>query len=619
MIPFLFFSMCSMVAAFSGAENMAYHVLHPDENMHFLPLILEEAMIYPVETHVFIHTHTHVRMHMPDHFDSKRITIIRHDVDSQVTHEHRMGRDRDRIDPNSKHKTKIELRGDALAVSPTLREHIIRIGAQFDYSMYSEDDMLVTRATVSLWLNRQKYAFERQFQPGFIRLECNLAACKAIDLNGSIVPTGFDKPDFPNERNHVQRSVTNSGVWIYPKDKLRWLDESYPPFLRHNATAGVWSKRDSISIGGAGAFKGTLYAFNDRTPDNWNLYPSLLPEVVVLHSGTAYWHVGVWWCRINPTLPKCLDLPERFYLLSTKKHNDMVISTPVSNANTTRLVDALTPLAIKTCRATDIHFNHSRMHHISSPAMAVSQTYLQIGYGPWITKGGSSSAVDMLTEVTGEKVIATEIFTQALLDSYTFISFIRNPVERALAGYHQMEIFYVMGWLDRTVKLNGIKWWDRNCLDTTYGFPLTRSMNCSGSVPDSSDRTVLRRFVDYLEEIERVGFYDQHQTPISYLMATSSVVVSPRSFYFDIKSMFKVEERLTEMTGKKWNRLVKKSREKPDRKAMPWSLSWKQLVGMQENSDTIAAGLATKAINLVCELYRNDVECLPYTIPECKY
>ena len=37
------------------------------------------------------------------------------------------------------------------------------------------------------------------------------------------------------------------------------------------------------------------------------------------------------------------------------------------------------------------------------------------------------------------------------LDRYHFLSVLRHPIERALAGIHQVEVFWMMNWIDPVI------------------------------------------------------------------------------------------------------------------------------------------------------------------------
>ena len=612
---YLPYSSSSQSSKHNEQLTLAYHVLHPDENMYFLLRILSEVLYYPLNTHVFIHTHTHIRLALPDEFGRNNITIVRHDIDEEVHKEHHVG-----FDPAlSKHhhhggKTKSEIRGDMLAVTSSLREQILLLGERFDFTMYSENDIFVRRQTIDMFLGRYKKASEMNSQVGFVRVECTRTVCRTVDLKKPVRPRGihFDA----EHRNHAQENATHSGVWIYGKVQFKWLVDNHNSFLRYpNHDLG---RRESIGIGGAHAFKYTFYPLTGASAGLPGT-PAPIPEGMVLHYGTNSWHLGVWWCRIMPNLPKCSHPPEEFFPPSSDNSTmNMVIPQENPPLNATKMAAALAPLAVKLCPAADIQFNRSKMHYIATPHMFIPQPHhLRVGYAPWITKGGSTTAISMLKELTGLSTGAEEELTDELLSNYSYISFIRNPVERALAGYHQLEIFYHMGWLDRTVSMYGVSFWNQHCLNTTYGKPTKRSLNCTGSAPDSSMQTVLRRIIGYFEEIDRIGFYDQHQTPMSYLIASSSIIVSPRLYFFDMKTMFDVDEILSNVTGRKWNRLVKMKRAPDDRKDTPWSLTWKELAALRSGSESNIIELASKAVDLVCRLYKSDIDCLPYDIPEC--
>jgi len=586
-------------------DSMAYHILYCNHEMQFLGSIMAEVLKYPVTTHVYIHTHS--AFQMPKHGLLPNITVVKHEVDLEASrHLHSM-----------EHKSRLEARGDMLAMTPSVREHIINVGRVHAFSMYSEDDLLVRAETVQLWMVSHEELFARNFSLGFIRVECK-TVCNSVDiLFTPKVPLDIGDKRFsrinPTDRKHC-------GTWLYPAKELARLDQQYPSFLRYNRESGKWNVRESLAIGGAEVYDNVVFA-SQKTKS------SLLQENIILHHGTRLWHYGVWWCKIFPIGSDCPDPPELFFLLSSQvagrsrreREARSPMPSPPEVAHTAQVMNALQPLALHTCSLAAVAVNRSKLHHMSSPAMFVSPHPLHVAYGPWLTKCGSSSAVKLVEEVTNTSLLVAktagkETMSPDMYHNNTFISFVRHPLDRALAGYHQLEVFYQFGWFDIPIDQYGLRWWDNNCLNSTYGNPLLpRKKTCSGSVPNNSQETVLRRLVGYLEEIERVGFIDQHLTPMSWLMATNPVSASPRAFVFDMKQMGNVSDVLTNFTGFKWGRLQRMSRPSQKQENMPWAVSWKELV-----IESATSPMALRAVELLCHLYRDDIMCLPYDIPECE-
>ena len=106
------------------------------------------------------------------------------------------------------------------------------------------------------------------------------------------------------------------------------------------------------------------------------------------------------------------------------------------------------PLVI--CNVSDISFNVSQMR------MPFGQPYIQlfppvipdhqlgIAYAPQITKCGSTAAGNMISRIAGVERVQLQSKTvkeASKLHDYTYVTFLRHPLKRALAGYHQVRHF----------------------------------------------------------------------------------------------------------------------------------------------------------------------------------
>jgi len=594
----------SMLGALGSQQNtMAYHILHTNKNMLFLRKIMAEVLQYPVTTHVYIHTHSSFQM--PKQSVLPNITIVKHEVDmgaSKLLH-------------SMERVSRLEARGDMLAMTPSVREHIINVGRVHAFSMYSEDDLLVRAETVQLWMVSHEDLLARNVSLGFIRVECK-TVCNSVDI--LLAPA--HEFSLPTNRRFTSLFETDSrycGTWLYSARELARLDRQYPSFLRYNREAGKWNMRESLGIGGAEAYHRVAVPFDvdRRGPAS---------SSVVLQYGAKKWQYGVWWCKLFLFGGRCSLPPESFYRLATLKTpkaeraratESLVLPAPVS-ANASQVMNALRPLALSTCSLSSVSVNNSRLYQMSSPAMFVPPHPLHVAYGPWLTKCGSSSATKLIHQVTNTSHIGTcgkLVMSPYMYHNYTFISFVRHPLDRALAGYHQMEVFYQFGWLKAVIPRFGLTWWDSHCLNSTFGVAsFKRGHTCSGSVPNNSRDTVLRRLVGYLEEVDRIGFFDQHLTPMSWLLATHPVATSPRAFVFDMKAMHNVSKVLSTFTGHTWYGIREKKRD-TTKDNLPWAISWKELV-----IESATSPMALRAVELLCRLYRDDIMCLPYDVPECE-
>jgi len=273
-----------------------------------------------------------------------------------------------------------------------------------------------------------------------------------------------------------------------------------------------------------------------------------------------------------------------------------------------------------------------------------------LGYGPKLTKTGTTSTVDGLKELFREKGnnnIKNQIDASSsslLLNKGTifFMATIRHPMDRILAGYHQVEVFLRMDWFGDTIEKFDLKWWNRYCIVETEEWKERDVRHrCTSVERKSDDVTRLKRYHAFLDDIRTIGFYDHHIMPMTYQMQiTHHVVVSRNIYYFDTKSIPAVLGNISSIIlddnnkPHNTNNVVKMKRQDSN----PWVIRWKELQSWaatserDKNSDTTTDTtsndnnnnsndevmvLAKGAIQKMCNLYKNDIDCLPYDVPEC--
>jgi hypothetical protein len=284
---------------------------------------------------------------------------------------------------------------------------------------------------------------------------------------------------------------------------------------------------------------------------------------------------------------------------------------------------------------TALSFDASIVHSPADPSTHIPNHPLKVAYGPYLTKCGSSSARKMLKYVTdyAPLIIITENLTttqqEMILDQYTFFTFLRHPMDRALAGFHQMEVFIRMAYtpLNSLIEKYDLTWWNDTCIAESWGDPSKRKYVCTGSNKDhplmTSTERKLQRLNAFLDDISTKGFVDQHITPLTYLMATSPVVHAKHFLVFDLKQADDMNRILSEAVGKPAHlkKIMARHRQNFD-----WVIGWTDLVAWAGDDDdddddeqtaSIVVKLAKRAIEKLCQLYRQDVECLPYDVPEC--
>ena len=280
---------------------------------------------------------------------------------------------------------------------------------------------------------------------------------------------------------------------------------------------------------------------------------------------------------------------------------------------------SLPPPAIDICNVDDLTFDESKM---TMAKERIYRSYIPVkgsyAYGPWITKAGSTSIKQSLLHASGKlnrRPLPMDSMSEEDLDRYHFISFLRHPLERALAGFHMVEFFWNKNWIDAEIDKRQLTWWNKTCLNSTRGndeVEVVLNKPCQGSVPRTTTERRLRRLNDFLDDVHQKGFWDQHITPMTYLIATNGA--RSRARYYDIEYIDDLTDIIVKSAGvvevgKRFHHMQRGSVDD----GMDWVVRWKELVGWAPKYE-----LARAAIEKLCQLYHTDVACLPYDVPECE-
>lgn len=624
------------------ACHMIYYVDNVQKlNLTNLMLILKEQRTFPLPVHNYIHTNVN-KKRFEEILKSYGNNAVQMDAVTILFHP---------LEWNSFKKMKgvnMEMsKLDLFPMVPSIRQAILKIGRNAKYSMYIARDLLVHKAVIDLYLNRSQSVLKHGYSLSFNRVECIALSCNWIDINAPFKNISKDLVLIDNHYYVVNRRVEyNNHMWIYDQLEFIRLTSEDASFLKvENDSVSPW---DRIGLGGLkmGNHDNRNNMYNSAPYGRGVLIPMLNkrlfdPAAVTLQLGAKHYARGLSWCSLiySGIHYLCEPIPSR--LVEHGTDNLLPPGTKVAtlprNILGVSIYDTLKPHSLKTCDATKLVFNHSKMLVIASPLMympTIPGHSIQVAYGPWLTKCGSSTAVHMIRMFTGDDYQTTTVpLTAAHINDYVFISFVRHPLNRILSGFHQLEIFVRLNWYARTIREFGLQWWNHYCLDSPYGVK-PRKHICSGSIPNNDLSTVLSRLIGFLEEVEEIGFYDQHITPISYLIATNpiqgdarvktgvrndidmntdTVPATKKALIFDLYSMNSVGTLLGDVTGMTWPNISAKERMVGNtNNEYPWTINWKDLVAIDATNP-----LRNRVIALLCRLYRVDVECLPYSIPEC--
>ncbi|KAL7459547.1 hypothetical protein ACHAWC_011342 [Mediolabrus comicus] len=353
--------------------------------------------------------------------------------------------------------------------------------------------------------------------------------------------------------------------------------------------------------------KDGFYRVFDDLPVLWvdhydNVTPSLLEASypTILAKAEEYNFAKLtnqWW----------VDFINSFRDIPQQKPN-MTMITKKNNMH--GLFDSLKPVDV--CDISELHhsFNISKM---TLKQKSIIRAYIpetgSIAYAPHMTKCSSTSLTNALKHSTNNAPdISSRDLDDEVLDRYNFFSVIRHPLERALAGLHQVEVFWIMGWIDGPIREMNLAWWNKTCLNSTWGDANMRP--CAGSRKETTTERRLQRLNDFLDEIEEKGYWDQHITPMTYLIATNKY--SPRSTFYDIASVNNLTGIINQASGRENKAEKQTMKRRGGEDGQDWVFKWEELKSLMPHQD-----LAKAAVIKLCHLYKSDIECFGYDIPEC--
>ncbi len=279
---------------------------------------------------------------------------------------------------------------------------------------------------------------------------------------------------------------------------------------------------------------------------------------------------------------------------------------PMTSARTSTIFDSLPKLDV--CDVRELSFDGSKMIMKSVNHGFIPKNG-SIAYSPFMTKCSSSTLINGIKYATDDSPnIGDEELSEDELRRYDFFSVLRHPLERALAGIHQVEVFWIMNWI--SMEEYNLTWWDKTCLNSTWGEETNKLFPCKGSPRETTTERRLQRLNDFLDEVKEKGFWDQHIAPMTYLIANDKF--NMRSSYFDIADVDNLTSIIAQNAGKKVKAEKNKMVRGDTSSGQDWVFKWKDLVALMPHHE-----LAKSAVAKLCHLYQHDVKCLPYDVPEC--
>lgn len=242
----------------------------------------------------------------------------------------------------------------------------------------------------------------------------------------------------------------------------------------------------------------------------------------------------------------------------------------------------------------------------------------RLAWIPSIRKCGSTVVSEFFTHTKAttsrlakDKMTHPDVWTDEMIARHFFqFTVVRDPLTHFLAGAHQVIVFHRMGWLGGIAKRWGVEFHNRTCLNTTWG---------KIPVCDPPYANAVEMLEVVLDDIERLGFFDEHVFPMTFPISVSQGMVNPTNYYlFDMSNITALENEMNKVVYddsedsaryKTTNRHFM-SRDGPQQNPMPWVIKASELLALAEHDCK-----ARSVVQRFCHLYAEDYACLPYELP----
>ena len=209
-------------------EKLVIHITfhYSEERIVYLHKIINEALTYPFETHVFIHSNKQ--------FSIDNAKVIDYFIPLNLKYQ----------------------------LSWKCRELMFEQQFDHDYFMYVEDDILVPKQTIEYWLKYSPQMVQNKYNLGFVRIEKD-----DNDWGTEYIV------DLPNKKldkvlifkwNNVRCAINDvndyCAFWIYTKSEMwKFINSNYF-VLRKNKAYGI---RETQGIGFMRNYKSTLIVIDE--------------------------------------------------------------------------------------------------------------------------------------------------------------------------------------------------------------------------------------------------------------------------------------------------------------------------------------------------------------------
>jgi hypothetical protein len=309
---------------------------------------------------------------------------------------------------------------------------------------------------------------------------------------------------------------------------------------------------------------------------------------------------------------------------STASSINFVSSSGYGTITDPRWANSNFPRPLQICNITKLKFDESKLYQISNPiALYHRDASINVAYGPLLTKCGTTTVKEMLSYISNSTLyyanFPREIPTKKIRKNIYF-SFLRHPLDRILAGHHQVERLLREHPMQFSVfhQKFHLTWWNTSCIeDSGYSDASENPFICTGTKPASDFQARFGRLNSFLDDQIRVGFFDQHTTPMVSLIATNDIFRRNASvYYFNLDDIARFSHALSSM----YNRPVydAKGKQRMSRTTgskvhhYKWIVTWDEIL-----KEAKTESLAQEVLRKLCTLYRQDVECFPFQVQEC--